>query len=164
MYSLRPATPADYDFLYRLHCDTIRPYVEATWGWNDEWQEEYFRHKFDPTNWQIIQRPDPAGPARTGSAGLADIGILIVETHETHPAETYIGLIEIAPEHQNQGIGAAIITDLIRQAHAQGRPLTLNVLKANTPARRLYQRLGFTITAEDPVRYKMTNPPVNNEQ
>jgi ribosomal protein S18 acetylase RimI-like enzyme len=153
MYSFRPATPADYDFLYQLHRATIRPYVEATWGWNDEWQEEYFRRKFDPTNWQIIQRPGPTGPA--------DIGILIVETHL---AEIYLGLIEITPEHQNQGIATAIINDLIQQAHAKGLPLTLSVLKANTAARRLYQRLGFHITAEEDVRYQMTHPPMNNEQ
>lgn len=147
MYVLRPATAADYDFLYQLHRNTIRPYVEATWGWDEADQQERWQNHFDPTGRQIIQ-------LRVADT-LTDIGTLELSYNADN---WYIDLIEIAPEYQNQGIGTTIITDLIRQAHAAGLPLTLSVLKANTPARRLYERLGFQITDEDPVRFQMICP------
>jgi ribosomal protein S18 acetylase RimI-like enzyme len=152
MYSFRPATLHDEDFLYQLHRATIRPYVEATWGWDEQWQQDFHRRNFDPTNAQIIQL--------TGPTGITDAGILVLETQSD---EWYIDLIEIAPEYQNQGHGTAILNDLIQQVHSQRRPISLQVLKANTPARRLYERLGFTITNEEEVRYKMTLWPMNNE-
>lgn len=147
MYILRPATAADYDYLYQLHRNTIRPYVEATWGWDEEEQQELWQNHFDPTGRQIIQLLIADTPT--------DIGTLELSYNVDN---WYLDLIEIAPEYQNQGIGTTIISDLIRQAHAAGLPLTLSVLKANTPARRLYKRLGFQITAEDPVRFQMIHP------
>jgi ribosomal protein S18 acetylase RimI-like enzyme len=154
MYSLRPATHADYDYLFQLHCDTIRPYVEATWGWDDAEQQERWQNHFDPTGRQIIQLLTTAGT-------LTDVGTLELTRYPDH---WYLDLIEIAPAYQNQGLGAIILSDLIRQAHAAGLPLTLSVLKANTPARRLYERLGFVITAEEDVRYQMAlRPEMNNE-
>ena len=55
MYTLRPATHDDYHFLYHLHISTIRPAVEATWGWDEAFQREYFREHFDPATRQIIE-------------------------------------------------------------------------------------------------------------
>ncbi|MEZ4516438.1 MAG: hypothetical protein R3C44_06240 [Chloroflexota bacterium] len=54
-YSLRQATTADFDYCYLLHRSTMRGYVEATWGWNEEWQRDYFEKKFDPDSSKIIQ-------------------------------------------------------------------------------------------------------------
>ena len=54
-YTLRPATPEDYDFFFALHRAAMRDYIETIWGWHDDWQEEYFRRKYDPGQRQIIQ-------------------------------------------------------------------------------------------------------------
>jgi ribosomal protein S18 acetylase RimI-like enzyme len=144
MYSLRPATPDDHDFLYALNRTTLREYVEPIWGWHEEWQEEYFRKKFDPPKRQVIQ------------VDGRDAGVLVVERH---PDEVYLGLIELLPEFQRRGIGAAIINRLKAEAHANKLPLTLHVLRTNTPARRLYERLGFQVVAEEEYRYRMSCPP-----
>jgi ribosomal protein S18 acetylase RimI-like enzyme len=139
-YQLRPATDDDYDFLYHLHVATIQPYVAATWGWDDTIQTNFFRQKFDPAKRQIILLDGK--PA----------GVLSVEEQES---ETFLALIEILPEYQGRGLGTAVIHDLIHTAQQHGRPVTLHVLKTNHPARRLYERLGFTITAETPTHYHM---------
>lgn len=139
-YQLRPATPTDYNFLYHLHITTIKPYVAATWGWDDTTQANFFRQKFDPTTRQIILldgRP---------------IGVLSLQEQ---PTETFLALIEILPDYQGQGIGTAVIKDVIHTAHQHNRPVTLHVLKTNHPAHRLYQHLGFTITAETPTHFHM---------
>ena len=39
---LRPATNRDREFLYRLHCRTMREVIERTWGWDDDWQVKDF--------------------------------------------------------------------------------------------------------------------------
>ena len=144
MYSLRPAAQDDFEFLYCLHVITMREYIETTWGWQEAWQQEHFTRKFDPARRQIIQ-----------IAGQ-DAGVLTVEWRDN---ELYIGLIELLPEFQGIGIGTAVITDICTQAHQQNHLVSLHVLKTNDPARRLYERLGFTIVADEEIRYKMTCMP-----
>src|SRR5215469_15175906 len=46
-YLLRPATLADYAYLYDLHVATMKPYVTQVWGWDDQSQAERFRQHFD---------------------------------------------------------------------------------------------------------------------
>jgi ribosomal protein S18 acetylase RimI-like enzyme len=143
-YTLRPAAAEDYDYLFALHKATIRPYVEAIWGWVDEWQEEYFRKKFNPSNQKIIQ------------LNGKDIGVVVVEDRGSY---LYLALIEIAPEFQGQGIGTAVIRNLQQRAQKEKRPLRLHVLKSNLRARHLYEQLGFVISHEEPVRWEMTFSP-----
>ena len=142
-YSLRQATRDDYTFLYQLHAATMREYVDATWGWQEEWQQEYFARKFDPQNRQIIQIENQ------------DAGVIAIE-HRVE--ELYIALIEILPVFQRHGVGTSIIRQLINSAHSKGLPLTLHVLKTNHPARLLYERLGFTMVKDEDIRYKMICP------
>lgn len=65
------------------------------------------------------------------------------------PDRIFLGGIQVHPDHQGRGIGTRLITELIEEARATGRPLRLNVDKINTGARRLYQRLGFVLEAEE---------------
>lgn len=141
-YSFRQATDADYDFLYKLHVLALRPYVEPLWGWEKTWQQEYFARKFDPLKRKIIQIEG------------WDAGVLVVEHYAR---QLYIALIEIMPEFQGRGVGTAIITELCGQARACNKVVTLHVLKSNSPARRLYERLGFVIAGEEEYRVKMIN-------
>ena len=62
--------------------------------------------------------------------------------------------IQIVPEQQGAGLGRWLVQGLIDEARGSGASLRLRVLRAN-PARRLYERLGFRITAEEPHAYKM---------
>ncbi len=140
-YTLRPATPADFDFLFDLHRAAMRAYIEPIWGWHEDWQLEYYREKYDSRQRQIIQVEGQ------------DAGVLVVERHAD---ELYLGLIELLPAFQGRGVGAAIIRGLIAQARAEGRPLGLHVLRTNAPARRLYERLGLRVVGEEPNRYRMS--------
>ena len=144
MYTLRPAMAADYDFLYDLHRAALRDYIEAIWGWDEEWQAKYFADAFNPDQRRIIQ------------VDGRDAGVLVVEER---PSEIYLNLIELLPGFQGRGVGTAIINDLAADAHGRGLPMTLHVLKANTPARRLYERLGFQVVADEENRYGMEKLP-----
>jgi ribosomal protein S18 acetylase RimI-like enzyme len=137
--NVRVAKPEDYDFLYALHCATMYDYIEATWGWDETWQQNHFKEHFLPEDNQII--------VLNGH----DIGRVEVDYKEDG---VHIGNIQILPEHQNKGIGSLIILEIIGQPQRQERPVTLQVLKVN-PARRFYERLGFVVEGEDDAHFKM---------
>lgn len=143
-YRLRAATADDYDFLYRLHATTIREAVEATWGWDETFQRQYFRDHFDPEAQQIVV------------VDGKDVGVLKWEERDGEP---FLGLIEIVPAYQGQGLGTRLIVDLLTEAQNRGKSLTLHVLKANPRARALYERLGFITIEERTERYVMRAPP-----
>jgi ribosomal protein S18 acetylase RimI-like enzyme len=147
-YSLRQADDGDYDFLYELHRLALREYIEPIWGWHEEWQQEYFRAKFDPRKRQIIVVEGQ------------DAGVVVVENR---PEELYLGLIELLPRFQRRGLGAAIVNQLKAEAEATNRPLTLDVLKTNHPARRLYEQLGLGVVADEEHRHRMSYPPAATE-
>ena len=141
MFTLRQATDEDYEFLYKLHEAAMREYIAATWEWQDSWQREYFQRNWDPSARRIIQISE------------VDAGVVVVDWQ---PDACYIGLIELLPAYQRQGIGTAVLCDICRQARERQLSVSLHVLKTNQPARDLYERLGFQVVAEEEVRYKLT--------
>ena len=82
MITLRPATQDDYTFLWELHRTAMRPYVEATWGWDEVWQADYFRTHLALARCQIIQSAE------------VDVGVLVVEAQSDR---VFLELIEILP-------------------------------------------------------------------
>lgn len=140
-YSLRQATEDDHDFLYALHASTIRQAVEATWGpWDEDFQRQWFKDHWDPRPQQIIVVEGQ------------DVGVLKLERYQD---ELFLALIEVAPDWQGRGLGTAVIRDVQAQAREAGLPVTLQVLKGNPMARRLYERLGFEVVQEREKRLVM---------
>ena len=144
MYGFRQAVDSDYDFLFALHRATMREYIEPIWGWHEDWQEEYFRKKFEPQKRQIIV------------VDGEDAGVLVVEER---PNEIYLGLIELLPRFQGCGVGTSILNDLKNKAAQQKVRLSLHVLSTNIKARRLYERFGFRAIYEESSRILMTYVP-----
>jgi len=66
-----------------------------------------------------------------------------------HRGEREIRIVDIAllPEHRGSGIGTSLLHDLLAEADALGKSVTIHVERLN-PALRLYERLGFAL-AED---------------
>ena len=69
--------------------------------------------------------------------------------------ETRLIDLSLLPEHRGHGIGGRLLADLLAEAAAHGRRVVLQVDRAN-PARRLYERLGFTLEGDDGVYCAMT--------
>ena len=135
----RTATPDDYDFLWQLLKATMQDYVDQTWGWDEAWQQTYFRGTFDPGENQIV--------VLNGQ----DIGVIAVKQTET---AVFLSRIYILPEYQGQGIGTQLVESVKAEAFREGLPVTLRVLKVN-PARHLYERLGFVVAEERGTHYYM---------
>lgn len=142
-FARRMARPEDMGFLWELHVLTMRDYVEQTWGWERLWQEENFRAKFDIAGLEILEiegRP---------------IGAMAVKEEAE---QLFLRQIQIHPDWQRLGIGAALVTEVIARAGVRGLPLRLQVLKVN-PARALYERMGFQHAGETGTHFLMHRPP-----
>ena len=135
----RPAVENDIDFLYTLHIATMKEYVDKTWGWGDVFQESVFRKNYVPANIQII------------TLANTDIGMLSVEERTE---DVFLRAIEIHPINQQQGLGTTIIQHIIDDAARKMKPVRLQVLKVN-PAKKLYDRLGFSVIEDTKTHYIM---------
>lgn len=138
-YTLRRVTESDYEFLYRLKVACLKGYITATWGWDEAYQRAHFKKNFSPERSQIIVMEG------------VDVGELSVQIEED---EISILGIFIRPGFQRRGLGTDIILDLLKRAQDREAPVRLQVLKVN-PARRLYERLGFTIEKSTETHYLM---------
>jgi ribosomal protein S18 acetylase RimI-like enzyme len=132
-FELRHASDGDREWLYALHCATMRDVVERTWGWDEAWQRAHFDSRFAPAAISVI------------TVAGRDVGVLSLQAR---PAELYVAALEVAPEMQGRGLGTAVMRRVLADAASRGLPVTLQVLKANEGARRLYERLGFQVTGE----------------
>lgn len=137
--SFCPAKKEDYNNLWNLHKATMKKYVDQTWGWEEEFQKEYFQKHFDPEGIQIIDREG------------AFVGAIQIQDKKS---EIFIAKIEISPKFQNQGIGTTILEKIIETLQRTEKPVRLQVLKVN-PAKKLYKRLGFETVRENETHFIM---------
>jgi GNAT superfamily N-acetyltransferase len=134
--SLRAASDADWPFLSTLQETCMREYAEQIWGrWTPEPRENY-----RPEIHQVIRYR------------RQDVGCLaIVEEPDSWKLEK----LYILPSHQRRGIGSALLQYCIANSHRTSKPIHLRVLRVN-PARRLYERQGFTVDRVTEERYFMS--------
>ena len=74
--------------------------------------------------------------------------------------DSEIRIVDIAllPEHRGKGIGSALLRDLLAEADAAGKRVTIHVERLN-PALRLYERLGFSVAEDKGVYLFLERPP-----
>ncbi len=131
-FTLRPATPDDYDFLYDLNRLALGEYVAQISGWDEEWEQQNFRERFDPDRRQIIRIDGE------------DVGAFGFYADGDHVLLDYLAIL---PDYQRRGIGTRLIGSVVDEARKLSKPVRVQVLKTN-PATELYKRLGFVITGE----------------
>jgi GNAT superfamily N-acetyltransferase len=136
---LRPATAADYPFALDLYLRTMKPYTEALVAWDEQRQIASFVGQWKVADVQVI------------CADGRDVGWL--QATET-PSEIILQQFFVTPERQQAGIGTQVLGGLLDSWMLAGKPLALTVLK-NNPARRLYERFGFSVVGEAGVKFEM---------
>ena len=125
-FRLRPAEPSDLDFIWRLRQVTMRPVIEASYGWDEATQRGYAQESLLGTI--VLVGDEPAGVMT-----LADWG-----------DQLHLVWMAVAPHAQRRGLGSALIEYCQRRARELSKPLTLQVLQ-NNPAVKLYERYGFEV-------------------
>jgi ribosomal protein S18 acetylase RimI-like enzyme len=134
---LRPATKADRAFLVELYAGT-RAEELALVDWDEETKRAFIEHQFSAQDDHY----------RANYPGAA-LDLIEVEGERAGRLYVYRGEedirimdIAVAPAFRGQGIGTALIEELIAEARSSGRSVSIHVEMQN-PARGLYERLGF---------------------
>ena len=131
-FHLRPGSEADADFITALTETVMRGHFEQTWGrWDADHQWADFRQSFPDLEHRIIMCEE----AMAGYCAVRRTDEAIVLTK-----------LYLLPNYQNQGIGSSLVKDLIDEARAVNKPLQVYIVPGNESAKRLYERLGLTVT------------------
>jgi len=147
---LRPVKPDDEQFLLELYSSTRSAEV-AAFGWGSAEIDVFLKMQFQ-TRRRAYQLQFP----NADHSIIEYVGIpacsLIVDRSETRISLTDIAVLQ---EFRGRGIASEIIRQLQNEAMASDRPVILQVDKTNAPALRLYNGLGFVITADLQLAYEM---------
>ena len=138
----RRFTEADLPFLARVYASTRAEEISIA-PWTDgekavfldaqcRAQHAHYQKYYPDADWLVIELE------------REDIGRLYIERW---PTQHRIIDIALLPEHRGKGFGEALLHDLLDEAEAVGKDVSIHVEKFN-PAMRLYKRLGFA-TEED---------------
>ena len=140
-FTLRPATVDDIDLIYDLRVKTMKPFFDGALGWNEVKEREKAADEL--TNAEIVM------------IGQKRIGVIKVIPRAD---ELHFHQIQILPEHQKRGIGAELVRRVIKRSEKSNRPITLFVMK-DTPAKRLYEQFGFSVTNDFEYNCRMCRQP-----
>jgi len=146
---LRPATPADQEFLRNLFAST-RTHELALMNCDEKQKEAFIAMQFKAQSQQYVMNY----PLAQNSIILWNedpVGRLLLDRGELE-----LTLVDVAllPTHRGTGIGTCLVQNIVKEAAVAGKPIRLHVLSSN-PARRLYERLGFSRTGGDAAYLEM---------
>ncbi|KUO20090.1 GNAT family N-acetyltransferase [Streptomyces dysideae] len=142
-WEMRHAVAADIEAVAELRAVVLRADLERLGRYDERRVRQRLRDGFDTAHTWVIEV--------TGVfAGCVAL----------RPAEGALWLehFYLAPRLQGGGIGSGVLRELLERADRDATPVRLNVLQGS-PARRLYERHGFTVGTEDPVDVFMVREP-----
>ena len=147
--SFLPICAGDETFLYQVYASTRLdelaplqwPEAEVTKFLKMQFaaQHKYYQESYTEASFELILLHDQP------------IGRLYIDRREE---EIRIVDIALLPEYRSQGIGSALIKDLLKEAEANGKCVRIHVEKFN-PALNLYKRLGFAPISDTEVYFLM---------
>ncbi|GAP45533.1 GNAT family N-acetyltransferase [Streptomyces azureus] len=143
---MRPAEPADVEPIAELRAVVMRPDLERLGRFDEHRVRQRLRDAFSPQHTSVIE----ADGAFAGSVAL--------RPSETDGNGHWLEHFYLAPALQGRGLGAAVLHTLLTRTDADHALVRLNVLQGS-PARRLYERHGFTVETQDPVDIFMLRLP-----
>jgi N-acetylglutamate synthase-like GNAT family acetyltransferase len=142
---LRPITSDDSEVLCSIYASTREEEMKRVPQWSAAMvtafleqqfnaQHTYYQNYYVGADFWIIEKEGQV------------IGRLYVQENFQN-REVRIIDITLLPLWRNQGIGAGILKDIMKEATRLQRPLTIHVESFN-PAKNLYVRLGFNKISE----------------
>ncbi|MGW1613258.1 GNAT family N-acetyltransferase [Streptomyces sp. NPDC002285] len=150
-WGLRPASAYDVEAVAALRAVVLRVDLERLGRYDERRVRQRLRDGFDPAHTWVIE----AGGAFAGCVALrpAEDG-----RRPQRRQERWLEHFYLAPRLQGRGIGSGVLRELLERCDRDGVLVRLNVLQGS-PARRLYERHGFTVGTEDAVDVFMVREP-----
>ncbi len=129
----RPATTADQELLHELW----EEFVAELGG------PEYMRETWEEA-WEDLSETVKDGVALIAEVDDRPVGFVFCILGDRGRKTAHVTDLYVRPEARSQGIGAALLAELLEPARTAGLDhVSLEVLVGNYDARRLYERLGF---------------------
>ncbi|KAA3451337.1 GNAT family N-acetyltransferase [Mesorhizobium sp. SARCC-RB16n] len=150
--TFRPITDDDLPFLAGVYASTRAEELTLT-SWTEAQKAAFLDMQFQAQHAHYRKYYPNADWLVTMHAG-SDVGRLYIERW---PGEHRIIDITFLPAFRGKGLGSALLADLIDEAGAVGKAVSIHVEKHN-PAMRLYLRLGFTVAEDKGVYDLMVRP------
>ena len=142
-WKFRPASTADVDMVAELRAVVMRADLERLGRYDERRVRQRLRDGFVPAHTWVIE-----------VAGAFAGCVALRPAEDAHWLEHFY----LAPHLQGSGIGSAVLRALLERRDRDGIRVRLNVLQGS-PARRLYERHGFTVETEDAVDVFMVREP-----
>ena len=146
----------DMGFLAELYASTRAEEIAST-GWGKKQTQLFLKQQFDAQH-AHYQEQYPDADWLVVIKDRKRIGRLYLERW---PSQHRLIDIALVPEMQGQRIGVAMILDLMDEAEADDKVLSLHVEK-NNPAKDLYLHMGFETLADKGVYDLMAWPKGSN--
>ncbi|MFC9329759.1 GNAT family N-acetyltransferase [Kitasatospora sp. NPDC057015] len=142
-WRMRPARDTDVEPVAELRAVVLRADLERLGRFDEQRVRQRLREAFVASHTRVIE----VDGAFAGCVALRP-------AEDAHWLEHFY----LAPHLQGRGTGAAVLRELLDRCDRDGVPVRLNVLQGS-PARRLYERHGFTLDSEDAVDVYLVRPP-----
>ncbi|GAA5770511.1 hypothetical protein Aros01_07038 [Streptosporangium roseum] len=143
-WKLRPASMADVEAVAELRAAVLKPDLVRLGRYDAQRVRQRLRDGFTPAHTWMIE----VGGAPAGCVALRP-------AKDTQWLEHFY----LEPDLQGRGIGSAVLSRLLERCDREAAAVRLNVLRGS-PARRLYERHGFTVETEDEVDVFMVRDPL----
>ena len=143
------ATQNDFDAIIAFYDDVTERTPEmatyARWSKGKHPTEEGIRAYIDEGSMYVYQE---------GGEIIAAVALTMYQGEDYHAIQwsrqvadaevAVIHILAVSPDRQGTGIGSEMIREAIRLAQRRGmKAIRLDALASNTPAHKLYERLGF---------------------
>ena len=151
--ALRPTTPADREFLLELYGSTRTDELGAV-PWAEAAKVGFVTMQFEAQD-ASYRQAYPDGQFLVVLAAGEPIGRLYLVRLV---GELRVIDITLVPARRAKGTGSALMTWVLAQADREALPVTLHV-EPWSPAKRLYDRLGFETVEQRGIYEFMRRPP-----
>src|ERR1041385_5757351 len=141
--TLRDATESDEPFLREVYA-TTRAKEMALVPWTDEQKTAFLKFQFDAQA-SYYRAQNPTAAFQVICHGDEPIGRLYVVREAT---EIRILDVTLLPDYRGQGFGSRLIDELLNEAIAAKKSLTIWV-EADNPSQSLFRRKGFLMVQEE---------------
>jgi ribosomal protein S18 acetylase RimI-like enzyme len=156
--TLRPVAAEDEPFLMRVYAGT-RAEELAPLPWTDEQKAAFVEHQFAAQTAHYAEHYTGMTSDVVLIGGEPAGRLLVARWSE----EIRIVDISLLPEYRGRGTGTGLLRELMAEAAAAGKRLSIHVELQN-PAMRLYDRLGFRPVADEGVYVRMEWDPSAGDQ
>lgn len=126
--------------LFAIHELCFKDHIEEIWGWDEEWQWDYFLKEWKSSEWRVLLKDEMI------------IGYLVWMMNEDH---LYLKNIAFIPEYRRQGLGKQAMSYISKEARKHNYPVWLSTFRTNQEVIKFYEKLGFRTTEEKETGVRM---------